>query len=128
MTVSFYGPLISIHFDANDLPNNSTVIQLPGGYSYERIFINDLLNINGLTEYMSIHIGDHITFPVVNGKSPSRIYLHISDISKPSDIKIAIEKFGQIPDTHYFDNTFRPILITDEDGNKYNVIPSDQFK
>ena len=128
MIIAFYGPLISIHFDANDLPNNSTVVQLPGGYSYERIFINDLLNINGLTEHMSIHRGDHITFPVVNSKSPSRLYLHISDISKPSDIKITIEKFGQIPDTHYFDNPFRPILLTDDDGNEYNVIPSDQFK
>ena len=128
MIIAFHGPLISIHFDANDMPNNRTIVQLPGGYSYEKIFINDLLNIDELTEDMSIHIGDHITFPVVNSKSPSQIYLHIPDISKPADIKITIEKFGQIPDKHYFDNPFRPILITGDDGNKYNVIPSDQFK
>ena len=36
--------------------------------------------------------------------------------------------FDAKPDKHYFDNTFRPILITGDDGNKYNVIPSDQFK
>ena len=128
MIIAFHGPLISIHFDANDMPNNRTVVQLPGGYSYERIFINNLLNIDELAEDMSIHIGDHISFPVVNSKSPSQLYLHIPDISKPSDIKITIEKFGQIPDKHYFDNPFRPILITGDDGNKYNVIPSDQFK
>lgn len=43
-------------------------------------------------------------------------------------IRILIEKFGQIPDSHYFDKTFEPILVTGDDGNKYNVIPSDQFK
>ena len=128
MSIHYNGPFIYIHFDANDMPNNRTVVQLPGGYSYERIFINDLLNIDELARDMSIHIGDHITFPVVNSKSPSQLYLHIPDISKPSDIKITIEKFGQIPDKHYFDNPFRPILITGDDGNKYNVIPSDQFK
>lgn len=25
-------------------------------------------------------------------------------------------------------NAFKPILVTADDGNKYNVIPSDQFK
>lgn len=39
-----------------------------------------------------------------------------------------IEKFGQIPDTHYFDKAFERILVTGDDGNEYNVIPSDQFK
>lgn len=43
-------------------------------------------------------------------------------------IRILIEKFGQIPDAHYFDNAFEQILVTGEDGNEYNVIPSDQFK
>lgn len=27
-----------------------------------------------------------------------------------------------------FDAAFKPILVTDDDGNEYNVIPSDQFK
>lgn len=34
----------------------------------------------------------------------------------------------QLPDTHYFDKAFEPILVTGADGNEYNVIPSDQFK
>lgn len=41
---------------------------------------------------------------------------------------ITIVKFGQIPDSHYFDAAFEPILVTGDDGNEYNVIPSDQFK
>ena len=41
---------------------------------------------------------------------------------------IVIEKFGPIPDSHYFDNAFEPILVTGDDGKEYNVIPSDQFK
>lgn len=40
----------------------------------------------------------------------------------------ANEKFGQIPDAHYFDNAFEPILVTGDDGHEYNVIPSYQFK
>lgn len=39
-----------------------------------------------------------------------------------------IEKFGQIPDPHYFDKAFDPILVTGEDGKEYKCIPSDQFK
>lgn len=44
------------------------------------------------------------------------------------EIKFNIEKFGQIPDPHYFDNAFKPILVTGDDGNQHYVIPSDQFK
>lgn len=42
--------------------------------------------------------------------------------------RLSIEKFGQIPDAHYFDKAFDPILVVGDDGNKYKVIPSDQFK
>lgn len=50
--------------------------------------------------YMSIKVGEHITFPlVVNCKSP-----------------------------YYFNTAFNPILVTGDDGNDYNVIPSGQFK
>lgn len=29
--------------------------------------------------------------------------------------------FGQIPDTRYFRKAFEPILVTGDDGNKYNL-------
>lgn len=35
---------------------------------------------------------------------------------------------GVVFDPHYFDTIAKPILVTGKDGNKYNVIPSDQFK
>lgn len=117
-----------IHFNANELSNNSTIIQLPDGYTYERIFILAANNIVSINPYVSIRTGSVITFPVVNSKSPSTLSLYISDISKEAEIRLTIEKFGQIPDTHYFDKAFEPILVTGDDGNEYNVIPSDQFK
>jgi hypothetical protein len=43
-------------------------------------------------------------------------------------LRLSIEKFGQIPNEHYFEKAFKPILVTGNDGKKYNVIPSDQFK
>lgn len=73
-------------------------------------------------------LSDDITFPVVNSKSPSILPLLIKDTSKRADIRLTIEKFGQIPDPHYFDKAFEPILVVGDDGNEYNVIPSNQFK
>lgn len=92
------------------------------------IFINSLVNIRELNNHMPVKSGDRLTFPPVNSKSPSLFYLFIPDISKPADIKLSIEKFGQIPYPDYFTKPCKPILVTGDDGNKYNVIPSDQFK
>lgn len=93
---------------------------------YHGSFIHYTDNIE-LSLYMPLERGDDITFPVVNGKSPSILPLLIKDVSKRADIRLSIEKFGQIPDIHYFDKAFDPILVTGDDGNEYNVIPSDQF-
>lgn len=77
---------------------------------------------------LDIHTGDHITFPVVNSRSLAALYLYIDDLSLPSEISFTVEKFGQIPDYNYFENTFDPIFVTSDDGREYKVIPSDQFK
>lgn len=127
MTQEYHGSFIHIQFDANELSEGRTTIQLADGYTYERIFIHYIDNIE-LSLYMPLERGDDITFPVVNGKSPSILPLLIKDVSKRADIRLSIEKFGQIPDTHYFDTAFEPILVTGDDANEYNVIPSDQFK
>lgn len=115
--ITYRGPVIYIHFDANELSANSTIIQLPDGYTYERVLILMANNITAINP-----------FPLVNSKSPSTLSLYIADISKEAEIRLTIEKFGQIPDNYYFDKAFEPILVTGEDGNEYNVIPSDQFK
>ena len=128
MTVEYHGPFIRIAFNANELSDVHTKVKLPDGYTYESIMIHYLLNISNLYPYQIIHIGDKISFPPVNCTSPSILHLYVPDITKPAEIRLSIEKFGQIPNEHYFDEAFKPILVTGDDGNKYNVIPSDQFK
>lgn len=120
------GPFIYISIDPNG-SSRDIKIDLPYGYTYQTIFINRVQNISALFSNIDIHTGDRITFPVVNSKSPSTLRLFIPDLSKPAEIRLTIEKFGQIPDPDYFSKTFDPILVTDDDGNRYNVIPSDQF-
>lgn len=126
--IIYYGNFIRIHFDANELTTLHPTIQLQDGYTYERLHINNVNNVKELVPYMSISTGDTITFPVVNSKSPSKIPLFVPDITKEAEIRITIEKFGQIPNPDYFEGAFSPILVTGSDGNEYNVIPSDQFK
>lgn len=103
-------------------------IQLPAGYSFEKIRIVRQDNVSHLFPYLQTERQDVITFPPINSKSPCIIQPLIIDTTKSSIYKLIIEKFGQIPDTHYFDKAFEPILVTGDDGNEYKVIPSDQFK
>lgn len=121
------GPFISINVAANG-PSKEVTFDLPNDYTFQTIYITRVSNISALFSYIDIHSGYRITFPVVNGKSPSTLRLYIPDLSKNAELRLTIEKFGQIPDPHYFDKAFEPILVTGDDGNEYNVIPSDQFK
>ena len=126
MIVVCKGTFIFIHINPNELVDGHTTIQLPDGYSYERLYVNSLVNINinpqQVKEFTSI------TFPPVNSKSPSTISIFVLKNTEKAEMKLTIEKFGQIPDPHYFDNTFAPILVTGDDGKEYKCIPSDQFK
>lgn len=128
--IEYRGTCIRIFFEANQLSSGLVRIQLADGYTYERINIVYSENVNEVAPSVQITNvkGLPITFPVVNSKSPSILVLYIPDLSKKAEIRILIEKFGQIPDDHYFDKAFEPILVTGDDGNEYNVIPSDQFK
>lgn len=126
MIITIQGNFISIVIPPNE--GQPAAIQLPAGYSYEKIRIAVLNNISYLIPYMQISLNQIYTFPPVNSKSPCYIQPLLGDVSKNSEIKIYIEKFGQIPDPHYFDKAFDPILVVGDDGNEYNVIPSDQFK
>lgn len=127
MKIEYKGPFIRITIAANEVSDNFTNIQLADGYTYERIFIQYMSNAE-FASFIIVTRGDDLTFPVVNSKSPSILPLHIIDTSKEVNIGLTIEKFGQIPDPHYFDTAFEPILVTGDDGNEYNVIPSTQFK
>lgn len=123
----FRGNCVRISIDPGELTNNRVLITLPDGYSYETIHILYLYNISELAPYFLI-TNDVYHIPPVRSHSPSTFNLLVGDITKKAEIGILIEKFGQIPDAHYFDKAFEPILVTGDDGNEYHVIPSDQFK
>ena len=120
------GNAVEVTFTANE-PTQSGFVTLPDGYSYEQINIISATNCYPAHRLSSAYLGTRI-FPPVNSKSPCQFAYTILDITKEASFRIIIEKFGQIPDIHYFDTTFEPILVTGSDGKEYNVIPSDQFK
>lgn len=127
MTNIIAGCNILLRFAENELTSNEYLYILPSGYTINTIHITYLTNI-GYISRAGMQMNSRLVFPAVNSKSPSYIKLYINDITKAAEIRFTIEKFGQIPDPHYFDKEFKPILVTGDDGNEYNVIPSDQFK
>lgn len=108
--------------------DDNIVFTLPDGYSYESILISGFVNINYINPLCKAIQGVTYRFPPIRSKSPTTIKLLKSNASATASVVITIVKFGQIPDSHYFDGVFEPILVTGDDGNEYNVIPSDQFK
>lgn len=125
MKITYTANIINIKYDVGDTPKT---IQLPDGYSFDTITIIGFNNITEIYPAITFALGMSMRFPPVNSKSPCTLLPHVADNTKIAYIRILIEKFGQIPDAHYFDKAFTPISVTGDDGNKYNVIPSDQFK
>lgn len=107
---------------------NNIVFTMPDGYSYETFLLSGFQNINYINPLCKANQGVIYHFPPIRSKSPTTITLLKNDASAAASAIITIVKFGQIPDSHYFDAAFEPILVTGDDGNEYNVIPSDQFK
>lgn len=128
MINEFKGNCIRIYIEPNELTKNRVTITLPDGYSFETIHVTYINNITELFPYFSIINNSLYHIPPVRSHSPSTFSLLVSNLSAAAEIRILIEKFGQIPDANYFDKTFEPILVKGDDGNEYNVIPSDQFK
>lgn len=126
MKLTVKGNAIEVTFDANE-PLQYGYITLPDGYSFEQITLLSANNCYPINNLSSPLLGKR-TFPPVNSKSPCQLSYAIVDTTKAASFRAIIEKFGQIPDTHYFDKEFDPILVTGDDGKEYNVIPSDQFK
>ena len=102
-------------------------VQLPDGYSYSGIIFTYLENTQ-YTNNTNIITNMEYTFPVIDSKSHCTFDFAAMNTSKRIVARGMITKMGQIPDIHYFDTDFSPILVTGSDGNEYNVIPSDQFK
>lgn len=126
MTVTYQGNFVTVTIKPGD--GDPPAIQLSDGYTYEKIHILVASNVGYLIPYMQISTNYKLEFPCIDSTSPCTIQPVLNDKSAKAELKFLIEKFGNIPNTHYFDKAFEPILITGDDGNKYKVIPSDQFK
>lgn len=124
----FRGNCVRIAIDANEFPKGRVPITLPDGYSYETIHVLYLHNIKELVPYFLLNNNNTYHIPPVRSHSPSTFNLLMGNPTEGAEVRILIEKFGQIPDAHYFDKAFEPILVPGDDGKEYNVIPSDQFK
>ena len=125
MKIIYKGNCVTIVYEAGEKPEK---IQLADGYSFDTITILGSDNVTEIYTGINFIKNQPMRFPPVNSKSPCTLRPFIADNTKFAYIRILIEKFGQIPDAHYFDKAFTPILVTGDDGNEYNVIPSDQFK
>lgn len=125
MTSEIRGNNIRITLAAAD---NNIVYTMPDGYSYETILVCGFTNINYINPVCKVQQGIIYNFPPIRSKSPTTLKLLKNNEAAEASLVISIIKFGQIPDSHYFDKAFEPILVTGEDGNEYKVIPSDQFK
>lgn len=126
MTITYHGNAVDIRWDVGDEIGGS--ITLIDGYSIEEMYIINNTGIYGL--YLGVPISlttEKLYFPPVNSRNPNTI-APFFDNKKEQRLSFLITKFGQIPDAHYFDKAFDPILVTGSDGKEYNVIPSDQFK
>ena len=126
MNLYVAGNIIEVTFDVDE-PQQSGFVTLPDGYSYEKVNIIFATNCYPIHRLSSDNLGTR-TFPPINSKSPCEFAYAIIDTTKSASFRAVIEKFGQIPDIHYFDKAFEPILVVGDDGKEYNVIPSDQFK
>ena len=126
MNILYQGNFVTVTIKAGD--GNPPVIRLKDGYTFEKIHIIVASNVGYLIPYMQIATNYTLDFPCIDSTSPCTIQPVLNDDTAKGELKFLIEKFGQIPNTHYFDKAFKPILVTGDDGNKYNMIPSDQFK
>lgn len=128
MTSNIKGNVLQFKFEANELTSNNYTITLPDGYSFENIIVLTAVNITTVSSYLPSLTGITLRFPPVKSHSPNILNIYVSDLTKVAELRIIITKFGQIPDSNYFNRAFEPILVVGDDGKEYNVIPSDQFK
>lgn len=126
MTYLIIGNCISVSLSTED--PYLTVFTLPDGYTIDTAHVLQATNVSSVYPGVDIYTDVVLRFPPINSKSPSVLHITKRDISAKGELRLLIEKFGQIPDPDYFEKTFDPILVTGDDGKEYNVIPSDQFK
>lgn len=126
MIIRYFGNAVDIQYNIDD---PVVPITLADGYSIEDMIIVRNTGIYSITTGVPIPATEGLSlhFPPVNSCNPNTI-IPLFDNKKEHRFTFIITKFGQIPDEHYFEKAFEPILVTGADGNEYKVIPSDQFK
>lgn len=121
MTTNVYGNIILVDIKAGE---SATTLTLPDGYSIEKAHVSlsngSLATPNGTN---IVNIDSELSFPVVNGKSPNVFRFGLVDSTKSGMVKIMIDRFGSRGDANYFTKAFDPILVSDNSGNEYNLIP-----
>lgn len=137
MIIKTYGNFFTFSLEQSEAGKPGTLnYTFPDGYSYTMIMVNTSNNnfvVKAPNSGKTLTNNTLYIFPVVNSKSPNTITLSWNTSSVVNDgLNIYIFKFGGIPDSHYFDKAFDPILITTNDENnhavEYNMIPSTQFE
>lgn len=136
MITRITGNIIRFLCEEDDIGKNIPYT-LPDGYSLHTFYFSrssTLVTIyteNSL--YNSFNSNVLITCPIVNSMSPNSFVLSFpTGTTANTWIELTIYDFGGIPDSHYFDKAFEPILVKskNENGNEveYNMIPSTQFE
>lgn len=128
MIFNVKGNVCRVYIPANEVSVGRVDLDLPDGYSYRTLLITYTKNVIEINTAVTIVSGTSYTFPIVNSSSPCNISLYIPTPNADAELRFIIQEFGQIPNVHYLDKAFEPILVTGSDGKEYNVIPSDQFK
>lgn len=130
----------TIKFLSEESDKGKTVnYTLPDGYTlYKYMFYRSVSSITIFACYNTLNqlfTSNNIvmTCPIVNSMSPNNFTISFSsDTPANSWIELFIIKFGGIPNPHYFDKAFEPILVKSKDKNgneiEYNMIPSTQFE
>lgn len=116
-----YGNILLIELKAGESP---TTLELPDGYSIAKAHV--ILSNASIATPRGTNIvnnDNELSFPIVNGRSPSLFRFGLVDSTKSGTCKIMIDKFGSRADSNYFSNAFKPILVYDEKDSEYNLIP-----
>lgn len=114
--------------------NTTVTYTFPDGYSFNKIiFSRYTTELYLILPQISSYYNSKLTFPIVKSKSPNTIVIAVTDKANAGNyMDVYITKFGGIPDSHYFDKAFDPVLVKskDENGNEieYIMIPSTQFE
>lgn len=138
MITKISGNIIRFLCEESDIGQNVNYT-LPDGYTLHKFMFNR--NDQSVTIYTNVDTSNQlytsnnivIICPIISSKSPNSFIIRFSNASTVNTwIELIIFELGGIPDSHYFDKAFNPVLIKSKDENddeiEYNMIQSTQFE